>query len=168
MLFSEHNATTAQFQQASDRFRPLGHDFFAIAIHENLIVCDQRGGQTAPFRLGQKTEGQLAFAAAGGAREQDPVFWIAMAVACRLKRSTFMSFGRRQRQGEASTRDHAVFVDDVFGPQATAMGFRNLAADGQAEAGILAETFACRSVGVEALKNPVDIFAWMPGPLSST
>ena len=38
------------------------------------------------------------------------------------------------------------------------MGFGDLAGDRQAEAGILAEILAFRPVGVEALKDAVDVF----------
>jgi hypothetical protein len=48
------------------------------------------------------------------------------------------------------------------------MRLDDLAADGQAEAGILAERLARWPVGVEALEDAVDLLDRMPGPLSST
>ena len=57
---------------------------------------------------------------------------------------------------------------DVLGGQRAAMRLDDLAADRQAEAGILAERLARRPVGVEALEDAVDVVGRMPGPLSST
>ena len=63
----------------------------------------------------------------------------------------------RQRDGEAGAADLAgLAAHDVLGRQRAAMRLDDLPADRQAEAGILAEGLAGRTVGVEALEDALD------------